>query len=174
MEQQQTTHSVTILFTNHYSHILCKFVTSNSFWSDHLSLPPFPKASLPSRLTLRTAPLYNRSISPRAHSSQILQLLTSAAAIVVNSAFVSYAGATSTISAETMWRPSKPLRIVRNSRVDQPPVSGVPVAGAKAGSIESICEYCVSYCPHSYTDPKIHSHRWKDKRACHQRTRGSF
>ena len=57
MEQQQTTHSVTILFTNHYSHILCKFVTSNSFWFDHLSLPPFPKASLPLRSTLRTAPL---------------------------------------------------------------------------------------------------------------------
>ncbi len=61
--------------------------------------------------------------------------------MVVNSAFVSYAGATSTISAETMWRPSKPLRMVRNSRVDQPPVSGVPVAGANAGSIESICKY---------------------------------
>lgn len=28
--------------------------------------------------------------------------------------------------------------MVRNSRVDHPPVSGVPVAGAKAGSIESI------------------------------------
>lgn len=57
---------------------------------------------------------------------------------MVSSAFVSYAGATSTISAETIWRPSRPRRIVRSSRVDQPPVSGVPVAGAKAGSIESI------------------------------------
>jgi hypothetical protein len=28
--------------------------------------------------------------------------------------------------------------MVRSSRVDQPPVSGVPVAGANAGSIESI------------------------------------
>lgn len=63
---------------------------------------------------------------------------TSAAAIVVSSALVSYAGATSTISAETMKRPSSPRRIVRNSRVDQPPVSGVPVAGANAGSMESI------------------------------------
>ncbi len=65
--------------------------------------------------------------------------LTSAAAMVVSSAFVSYAGATSTISAETMCNPSSPRRMVRSSRVDQPPVSGVPVAGANAGSIESIC-----------------------------------
>ena len=64
--------------------------------------------------------------------------LTSAAAMVVSSALVSYAGATSTISAETIFRPSRPRRIVLNSRVDHPPVSGVPVAGAKAGSIESI------------------------------------
>ena len=89
--------------------------------------------------------------------------LTSAAAMVVNSAFVSYAGATSTISAETMKRPSSPRKIVRSSRVDQPrtcidqrvsrchwkkrdvpPVSGVPVAGANAGSIESICSKCAS------------------------------
>jgi len=32
--------------------------------------------------------------------------------------------------------------MVRNSRVDQPPVSGVPVAGAKAGSMESIYPTC--------------------------------
>ena len=63
---------------------------------------------------------------------------------VVNSAFVSYAGATSTISAETMRRPSRPLRMVRSSLVDHPPVSGVPVAGAKAGSIESIYVYLIS------------------------------
>ena len=55
---------------------------------------------------------------------------TSAAAIVVCSAFVSYAGATSTISAATKLIPSRPRRMVRSSRVDQPPVSGVPVAGA--------------------------------------------
>ena len=61
--------------------------------------------------------------------------------IVVDSAFASYAGATSTISAETMRRPSRPLRMVRSSLVDHPPVSGVPVAGAKAGSIESIYVY---------------------------------
>ena len=67
-----------------------------------------------------------------------LETLTSAAAMVVSSAFVSYAGATSTISAETICRPSRPRKMVRNSRVDHPPVSGVPVAGANAGSIESI------------------------------------
>ena len=61
--------------------------------------------------------------------------------MVVSSALVSYAGATSTISAETMCKPSRPRRIVRSSRVDQPPVSGVPVAGAKAGSMESIYTY---------------------------------
>lgn len=43
------------------------------------------------------------------------------------------------MSAETMCKPSRPRRIVRNSRVDHPPVSGVPVAGANAGSMESIC-----------------------------------
>ena len=32
--------------------------------------------------------------------------------------------------------------MVRSSRVDQPPVSGVPVAGAKAGSRESIYPKC--------------------------------
>ena len=41
----------------------------------------------------------------------------SAAAIVVNSAFVSYAGATSTISAATKLIPSSPLMIVLSSRV---------------------------------------------------------
>lgn len=42
------------------------------------------------------------------------------------------------MSADTMCSPSRPRMIARNSRVDQPPVSGVPVAGANAGSIESI------------------------------------
>ena len=42
------------------------------------------------------------------------------------------------MSAEMICSPSSPRRIVRSSRVVQPPVSGVPVAGAKAGSIESI------------------------------------
>lgn len=64
--------------------------------------------------------------------------LTSAAAMVVSSAFVSYAGATSTRSAETIFNPSRPRMMVRSSRVVQPPVSGVPVAGANAGSMESI------------------------------------
>ena len=34
--------------------------------------------------------------------------------------------------------------MVRSSLVDHPPVSGVPVAGAKAGSIESIYVYLIS------------------------------
>ena len=104
--------------------------------------------------------MINQSISLELALHEHCQLRTSAAAIVVNSAFVSYAGATSTISAETMWRPSKPLRMVRNSRVDQPPVSGVPVAGAKAGSIESICEYyerASRKLPNSLANP-IHTH----------------
>jgi hypothetical protein len=54
----------------------------------------------------------------------------SAAAMVVCSALVSYAGATSTMSAPIRLIPSKPRMMVRSSRVDQPPVSGVPVAGA--------------------------------------------
>lgn len=56
----------------------------------------------------------------------------SAAAMVVCSALVSYAGATSTMSAAMRLMPSRPRRMVRSSRVDQPPVSGVPVAGATA------------------------------------------
>lgn len=85
---------------------------------------------------------------------------TSAAAMVVSSALVSYAGygtyvslayvvhteislakqgkagltATSTISAAIRFSSSKPLRMVLSSLVDHPPVSGVPVAGANAGS----------------------------------------
>jgi len=50
--------------------------------------------------------------------------------MVVSSALVSYAGATSTMSAAMKLMPSSPRRMVRSSRVDQPPVSGVPVAGA--------------------------------------------
>lgn len=57
----------------------------------------------------------------------------SAAAMVVCSALVSYAGATSTISAATKLMPSRPRMMVRSSRVLQPPVSGVPVAGATKG-----------------------------------------
>jgi hypothetical protein len=53
--------------------------------------------------------------------------------MVVSSALVSYAGATSTISAPMKLTPSRPRRMVRSSRVDQPPVSGVPVAGATVG-----------------------------------------
>lgn len=53
------------------------------------------------------------------------------------SAFVSYAGATSTISAPIKLRPSRPRMIVRSSRVDQPPVSGVPVAGATVFRVDS-------------------------------------
>jgi hypothetical protein len=53
---------------------------------------------------------------------------TSAAASVVVSPRVSYAGATSTTSAPTTWRPLRPSRTARSSRVDQPPGSGVPVA----------------------------------------------
>lgn len=44
--------------------------------------------------------------------------------------------ATSTISAAMRLIPSRPLRMVRSSRVDQPPVSGVPVAGATDGDDE--------------------------------------
>lgn len=58
--------------------------------------------------------------------------------LTVSSAFVSYAGATSTISAATKLMPSRPLMMVLNSLVDQPPVSGVPVAGA------TVCRFKVS------------------------------
>jgi hypothetical protein len=41
------------------------------------------------------------------------------------------------MSADTMCRPSKPRKISRISRVDQPPISGVPVAGANLGILYS-------------------------------------
>ena len=104
-------------------------------------LPPSPAASSPSRSAPQKGPIpSNDQVSlSRVIVRNCMETLTSAAAMVVSSALVSYAGATSTISAETMCRPSRPRKMVRNSRVDQPPVSGVPVAGANAGSIESIC-----------------------------------
>lgn len=52
---------------------------------------------------------------------------TSAAAMVVSSAFVSNIGATSTRSAATRLTPSRPRMMVRSSRVVHPPVSGVPL-----------------------------------------------
>ena len=69
--------------------------------------------------------------------NDITSYKVSAAAIVVSSALVSYAGATSTISAATKLIPSKPRMIVLSSLVDHPPVSGVPVAGASVGSRKS-------------------------------------
>ena len=99
---------------------------------------PSPTVSSPSRSIPQKGPVPNIHEVTRVIYIG-LETLTSAAAMVVSSAFVSYAGATSTISAETMCNPSRPRKMVRNSRVDHPPVSGVPVAGANAGSIESIC-----------------------------------
>lgn len=52
--------------------------------------------------------------------------------------WLSYAGATSTTSAPTMRRPRRPCRTLFSSRVVQPPISGVPVAGANAGSRTSM------------------------------------
>ena len=58
---------------------------------------------------------------------------TVAAARAVTSAW-SYAGATSTTSAPTMVMPSSPRSRCSSSRLLRPPISGVPVPGAKAGS----------------------------------------
>jgi len=49
----------------------------------------------------------------------------------------SYSGATSTTSPPTKFRLFMPRNIASASRVVRPPTSGVPVPGAKAGSIES-------------------------------------
>jgi hypothetical protein len=51
------------------------------------------------------------------------------------------------MSAEMMFKPFRPRRIVRNSRVDHPPVSGVPVAGAADGSRTSMSMASVGYPP---------------------------
>ena len=50
----------------------------------------------------------------------------------------SYCGATSTRSPPTMSMPFSPRRIACASRVVSPPISGVPVPGAKAGSSASM------------------------------------
>lgn len=49
--------------------------------------------------------------------------------------------ATSTMSAATRLRCSRPRMMVRSSRVDQPPVSGVPVAGATNYQLCSQLQY---------------------------------
>ena len=97
-----------------------------------LSSPSPSTLSIPFSLSY-ASPLSTVS-GPLLTINVITSYSVSAAAIVVNSAFVSYAGATSTISAATKLIPSSPLIIVLNSLVDHPPVSGVPVAGANAGS----------------------------------------
>ena len=58
----------------------------------------------------------------------IRESATSAAANTVVSPGLSYTGATSTTSAPTTCKPFRPSRIVRSSRVLQPPGSEVPVA----------------------------------------------
>lgn len=63
-----------------------------------------------------------------------ISTIKSAAATEVVSATESYGGLTSTTSAPTKWIPSRPLMNRFNSRVVQPPDSGVPVAGAILGS----------------------------------------
>ena len=60
-----------------------------------------------------------------------------AAARDVTSAW-SYAGETSTTSAETKFNPDNPLKTFTISLVVIPAISGVPVPGAKAGSKTSI------------------------------------
>ena len=50
----------------------------------------------------------------------------------------SYAGETSTTSAETKFSPERPLKTLTISLVVMPAISGVPVPGAKAGSSTSI------------------------------------
>lgn len=84
------------------------------------SLPHSSSCSLPP--SMLNGPFFTMSV--------MTSYSTSAAAMVVCSAFVSYAGATSTISAAIRLTPSRPLMMVRSSLVLQPPVSGVPVAGA--------------------------------------------
>ena len=60
-----------------------------------------------------------------------------AAANEVTSAW-SFAGETSTTSAETRFKPDSPLKTLTISLVVIPAISGVPVPGAKAGSKTSI------------------------------------
>ena len=60
-----------------------------------------------------------------------------AAANDVTSAW-SYAGETSTTSADTRFKPDNPLKTFTISLVVIPAISGVPVPGAKAGSRTSI------------------------------------
>ena len=60
--------------------------------------------------------------------------MISATAIAVVSDLLSYTGVNSAISEPTIFTPAapNPLRMARSSRVDQPPISIVPVPGANA------------------------------------------
>ena len=137
-------------------HILCRLYcmhTSHSSVNFDLNFPPYifrcffftlSYVFIPSLLPLFVHsspsspffPLSTASSPPIALRGPLFTIMlmtsnkVSAAAMVVSSALVSYAGATSTMSAATKFIPSRPRRMVRSSRVDQPPVSGVPVAGA--------------------------------------------
>ncbi|KAG5297965.1 hypothetical protein I7I48_07266 [Histoplasma ohiense] len=71
---------------------------------------------------------------------------TSAAASAVDSPAVSYIGATSTTSAPTTWTSvsASASRMVRSSRVLNPPGSGVPVASV--GTISSRFKSTLAIC----------------------------
>ena len=86
--------------------------------STHLARHSHSHSSSPPTVLLR---------GPRLTMMLMTSNSTSAAAMVVSSALVSKMGATSTRSAATILTPSRPRRMVRSSRVVQPPVSGVPL-----------------------------------------------
>lgn len=122
------------------------FSTVNIFFPFNISSEDYNSSQRPSHQPfLHSTAIYISSLSSSLEIILLkgpfftIKLITSynasAAAMVVCSALVSYAGATSTISQAMMLIPSRPRRIVRSSRVDHPPVSGVPVAGATIHSL---------------------------------------
>jgi len=120
------------LIVRHIFHLPAPLVISELFLQRyHQRIFPLPHSSSTCFTVALNGPFFTIMV--------MTSYNTSAAAIVVCSALVSYAGATSTISAATKLMPSSPRRMVRSSRVDQPPVSGVPVAGATFDVIS--CDY---------------------------------
>lgn len=106
----------------HSNHSVNHKVHNSSLPADRADAPAPPAVERTESLTIKARMSTSKSL----------------AAILVTSATVSYGGLTSTTSAPTSLTPSSPLMKRLTSRVVQPPLSGVPVAGAILGSRTSM------------------------------------
>lgn len=134
-DQKEASWALAKIRTSIFSRSKAPHISSTGDWTKNIYTDlPLPLAPLTGMICC----IYSSSWSSSALMDRgpflTINVMTSysvsAAAMVVSSAFVSYAGATSTMSQAMKLMPSRPRMMVLSSRVDQPPVSGVPVAGA--------------------------------------------